>query len=86
MGANGQMVNANEQQAEAAERLLGVLEDPHTEWVKGMKVASDWIGSADSVANVRRWPPTSSVCCPNPSQPTTTNWKATAKTPRPTAR
>lgn len=52
MGANGQMVNANEQQAEAAERLLGVLEDSHTEWVKGMKVASDWIGSADSVANV----------------------------------
>lgn len=52
MGANGQMVNANEQQTEAAERLLGVLEDSHTEWVKGMKVASDWIGSADSVANV----------------------------------
>lgn len=52
MGANGQMVNANEQQAEAAERLLGVLEDSHAEWVKGMKVASDWIGSADSVANV----------------------------------
>lgn len=52
MGANGQMVNANEQQAEAAERLLGVLEDSHTEWVKGMKVASDWIGSADSVDNV----------------------------------
>ena len=52
MGANGQMVNANGQQAEAAERLLGVLEDSHTEWVKGMKVASDWIGSADSVANV----------------------------------
>lgn len=52
MGANGQMVNANEQQAEAAERLLGVLEDSHTEWVKGMKVASDWIGSTDSVANV----------------------------------
>lgn len=52
MGANGQMVNANEQQAKAAERLLGVLEDSHTEWVKGMKVASDWIGSADSVANV----------------------------------
>lgn len=52
MGANGQMVNANEQQAEAAERLLGVLEDSHTEWVKGMKVASDWIGSADSVADV----------------------------------
>lgn len=52
MGANGQMVNANEQQAQAAERLLGVLEDSHTEWVKGMKVASDWIGSADSVANV----------------------------------
>lgn len=52
MGANGQMVNANKQQAEAAERLLGVLEDSHTEWVKGMKVASDWIGSADSVANV----------------------------------
>lgn len=52
MSANGQMVNANEQQAEAAERLLGVLEDSHTEWVKGMKVASDWIGSADSVANV----------------------------------
>lgn len=52
MGANGQMVNANEQQAEAAERLLGVLEDSHTEWVKGMKVASDWIDSADSVANV----------------------------------
>lgn len=52
MGANGQMVNANEQQAEAAERLLGVLEDSHTEWVKGMKVASDWIGSADSVASV----------------------------------
>lgn len=52
MGANGQMVNANEQQAEAAERLLGVLEDSHTEWVKGMKVASDWIGSADSVTNV----------------------------------
>lgn len=52
MGANGQMVNADEQQAEAAERLLGVLEDSHTEWVKGMKVASDWIGSADSVANV----------------------------------
>lgn len=52
MGANGQMVNANEQQAEAAERLLGVLEDSHTEWVKGMKMASDWIGSADSVANV----------------------------------
>lgn len=52
MGANVQMVNANEQQAEAAERLLGVLEDSHTEWVKGMKVASDWIGSADSVANV----------------------------------
>ena len=52
MGANGQMVNANEQQAEAAERLLGVLEDSHTEWVKGMKVASDWVGSADSVANV----------------------------------
>lgn len=52
MGANGQMVNTNEQQAEAAERLLGVLEDSHTEWVKGMKVASDWIGSADSVANV----------------------------------
>lgn len=52
MGANGQMVNANEQQAEAAERLLGVLEDSHTEWVKGMKVASDWIGSADSIANV----------------------------------
>lgn len=52
MGANGQMVNANELQAEAAERLLGVLEDSHTEWVKGMKVASDWIGSADSVANV----------------------------------
>lgn len=52
MGANGQMVNANEQQAEAAKRLLGVLEDSHTEWVKGMKVASDWIGSADSVANV----------------------------------
>lgn len=52
MGANGQMVNANEQQAEVAERLLGVLEDSHTEWVKGMKVASDWIGSADSVANV----------------------------------
>lgn len=52
MGANGQIVNANEQQAEAAERLLGVLEDSHTEWVKGMKVASDWIGSADSVANV----------------------------------
>lgn len=52
MGANGQMVNANEQQAEAAERLLGVLEDSHTEWVKGMKVASDWIGDADSVANV----------------------------------
>lgn len=52
MGANGQMVNANEQQAEASERLLGVLEDSHTEWVKGMKVASDWIGSADSVANV----------------------------------
>lgn len=52
MGANGQMVNANEQQAEAAERLLSVLEDSHAEWVKGMKVASDWIGSADSVANV----------------------------------
>ncbi len=52
MGANGQMVNANEQQAQAAERLLGVLEDSHTEWVKGMKVASDWIGSADSVASV----------------------------------
>lgn len=52
MGANGQMVNANEQQAEAAERLLGVLEDSHAEWVKGMKVASDWIGSADSVTNV----------------------------------
>ena len=52
MVANGQMVNANEQQAEAAERLLGVLEDSHAEWVKGMKVASDWIGSADSVANV----------------------------------
>lgn len=52
MGANGQMVNANEQQTEAAERLLGVLEDSHTEWVKGMKVASDWVGSADSVANV----------------------------------
>lgn len=52
MGANGQMVNANEQQTQAAERLLGVLEDSHTEWVKGMKVASDWIGSADSVANV----------------------------------
>ena len=52
MGANGQMVNVNEQQAEAAERLLGVLEDSHAEWVKGMKVASDWIGSADSVANV----------------------------------
>lgn len=52
MGANGQMVNANEQQAQAAERLLGVLEDSHAEWVKGMKVASDWIGSADSVANV----------------------------------
>lgn len=52
MGANGQMVNVNERQAEAAERLLGVLEDSHAEWVKGMKVASDWIGSADSVANV----------------------------------
>lgn len=52
MGANGQMVNVNEQQVEAAERLLGVLEDSHAEWVKGMKVASDWIGSADSVANV----------------------------------
>lgn len=52
MGANGQMVNANEQQAEAAERLLGVLENSHAEWVKGMKVASDWVGSADSVANV----------------------------------
>lgn len=52
MGANGQMVNVNEQQTEAAERLLGVLEDSHAEWVKGMKVASDWIGSADSVANV----------------------------------
>ena len=52
MGANGQMVNANEQQAQAAERLLGVLEDSHAEWVKGMKVASDWIGSADSVASV----------------------------------
>lgn len=52
MGANGQMVNVNGRQAEAAERLLGVLEDSHAEWVKGMKVASDWIGSADSVANV----------------------------------
>lgn len=52
MGANGQMVNVNEQQTEAAERLLGVLEDSHTEWVKGMKVASDWVGSADSVADV----------------------------------
>lgn len=52
MGANGQMVNANEQQTQAAERLLGVLEDSHAEWVKGMKVASDWIGSADSVTNV----------------------------------
>lgn len=52
MGANGQMVNANEQQTQAAERLLGVLEDSHAEWVKGMKVASDWVGSADSVASV----------------------------------
>lgn len=52
MVANGKMVNANDQQAEAAERLLGVLEDSHAEWVKGMKVASDWVGSADSIANV----------------------------------
>lgn len=49
MGANGQMVNANEQQAEAAERLLGVLEDSREEWQKGEKAVTDWVNSADSV-------------------------------------
>lgn len=49
MGANGQMVNANEQQAEAAERLLGVLEDSREEWQNGEKAVTDWVNSADSV-------------------------------------
>mgnify|MGYP000308532795 CR=1 FL=1 len=85
MGANGQMVNANEQQAQAAERLLGVLEDSHTEWVKGMKVASDWIGSADSVANVSSLRRQAQLLSESLAA-TTTSWRATARTLRSTAR
>ena len=46
MGSNGQMIDMNATQEQAAERLLSVLENSNKEWKKGQKVIKDYVNFA----------------------------------------